>query len=68
MTEIKPPDMEAVNDLKAQMAALQAGGGTPEDLARMQIALQKWSMANERQAQVLREMSETLKGMIQKVG
>ena len=63
MTDEPLPEIETVAALKQQIAALQAaGGGTPEDMARMQAALQKWTMANQLQSQTLQQMSDALKG------
>lgn len=68
MTDEPLPEIETVDDLQQQIAAMQAaGGGTPEDLYRMQAALQKWTMANQLQSQTLQQMSEALQGIIQKM-
>lgn len=67
MPDITMPDTEGVNDLKQQLAALQNGNPTPEDLMQIQIAMQKWNTAVEQQSQMLKDMSDTLKGIIQKM-
>jgi hypothetical protein len=67
MTESDPPQMTGIAHLQQQAAALQAGQATEEDLMRFQAELQKWQAANQLQSQMLHEMSETLKGIIQKM-
>ena len=58
----------AQDELKNALEKLQQGSGSPEDLQRLQIAMQKWNMANEIQAQMVQQLSDSLKNIIQKMG
>ncbi len=65
--------MSSLNDtradeLKRAMEKVQQNPSSPDDLMQLQIAMQKWSLANEMQARMIKELNDSLKGIIDKMG
>ncbi|HEX4294703.1 MAG TPA: EscF/YscF/HrpA family type III secretion system needle major subunit [Rhizomicrobium sp.] len=65
--------MSSLNDtradeLKRAMEKVQQNPQSADDLMQLQIAMQKWSLANEMQARMIKELNDSLKGIIDKMG
>ena len=54
-------------DLKTQISALGANP-TTSDLLNMQQQLQQWTMTTQIQSTLVKEISDAMKGIIQKAG
>ncbi len=50
------------------MEMVRQNPASPDDLANLQIAMQKWSLANEMQSRMIKELNDSLKGIIGKMG
>ena len=64
--------MSSLNDtradeLKRAMEKVQQNPSSPDDLMNLQIVMQKWQMANEMQARMIKELNDSLKGVIDKM-
>ena len=65
--------MSSLNDtgadeLKRAMEKVQQNPQSADDLMRLQIAMQKWSLANEMQARMIKELNDSLKSIVDKIG
>jgi type III secretion apparatus needle protein len=58
----------AQDELKRALEKVQQGPGSPEDLQQLQIAMQKWSMAIQIQSQIIQQVNDSLKNIINKMG
>lgn len=56
------------DELKSAMETVRRDPQSAEDLMRLQIAMQKWSLANEMQSRTIKELNDSLKGIIEKMG
>ena len=56
-----------VDELKSAMEKVQQNPQSADDLMQLQIAMQKWSLANEMQARMIKELNDSLKGIIDKM-
>ncbi|MBS1196615.1 MAG: type secretion protein [Proteobacteria bacterium] len=58
----------AENTLKTRIASLDPATVSPTDLLLLQQEVSKWTMMNEIQSTVVKQLSDTMKGIIQKSG
>lgn len=58
----------AESTLKTRIASLDPATVSPTDLLLLQQEVSKWTMMNEIQSTVVKQLSDTMKGIIQKSG
>lgn len=54
--------------LQARVAGMDPANVSPTDLLLLQQDLSKWSMMTQVQSTLVKELSDTMKGIIQKAG
>jgi type III secretion apparatus needle protein len=68
MAAMSSLDDKGSDELKRALEKVQQGPASAEDLMHLQIAMQKWQLAIEMQSRTIKELNDSLKSVIGKIG